>query len=86
MPRERIQRPDTCAGCGADLHSCVHCRFFDPGRSNQCSEPRAEWVREKDRANFCGYFVPRTSVNLTARGGTNRTADARAAFHDLFKK
>ena len=43
-------------------------------------------MRVKDRANFCGYFAPRTSVNLTARGGNNRTADARAAFHNLFKK
>ncbi len=67
------------------MHSCRHCRFFAPGRSNQCSEPQAEWVRDKERANFCGYFAPRASVNLTARGGRNPTADARAAFNALFK-
>ena len=86
MPREKIQRLDTCAGCGTDLHSCVHCRFFDPGRNNQCSEPQAEWVRDKESSNFCGYFEPRTSINLTARGGGSRSVDARAAFHNLFKK
>lgn len=85
MPREKVHRGDTCAGCGADLHTCVHCRFHDPARSNQCSEPRAEWVSDKERANFCEYFEPRMSINLTARGGRNRTADARAAFHNLFK-
>ncbi len=86
MPREKVQRLDTCANCGADLHSCVHCRYFDPGRSNECSESQAEPVRDKERSNFCGYFEPRTSVDLTARGGRNRTTDARAAFHDLFRK
>ena len=86
MPREKIQRLDTCSSCGADLHSCVHCRFFDPGRNNQCSEPQAEWVRDKEASNFCGYYEPRMSVNLSARGGSNRTLDARAAFHNLFKK
>ena len=85
MPREKIQRNDTCNACGTDLHSCVHCRFFDPGRNNQCSEPQAEWVRDKERSNFCGYYEPRISVNLTARGGSNPSLDARAAFHNLFK-
>ena len=85
VAREKVHRRDTCVGCGADLHSCVHCRFFDPSRSNQCSEPEAEWVSEKENANFCDFFEPRTSVNLTARGGTSKQADARSAFDDLFK-
>ncbi|MCY4188419.1 MAG: hypothetical protein OXD30_08045 [Bryobacterales bacterium] len=86
MPRERIERNASCPACGTDLHSCVHCRFFDPGRSNQCSEPQAEWVRDKTSSNFCGYFEPRSSVDLTARGRRNPAADAREAFHNLFKK
>ena len=86
MPRDKIARTESCAGCGADLHSCVHCRFFDPSRNNQCAEPQAEWVRDKESANFCGYFEVRTSIDLTARGGGNRVVDAKAAFHNLFKK
>ncbi len=86
MTREKIQRGDSCSACGADLHACVNCRFFDPGRNNQCSEPQAEWVRDKESSNFCGYFEPRASVNLTARGGKHPGADARAAFDNLFKK
>ncbi len=86
VPREKIGRRDACVGCGADLHSCVHCRFYDPSRDNQCAEPQAEWVRDKESANFCGYYEVRTSVNLTARGGTNKAADARAAFNSLFRK
>ena len=86
MPREKVQRLDTCNGCGADLHACVHCRYFDTGRNNQCSEPQAEWVRDKESSNFCGYFEARTSVNLTARGGSHKSTDARATFDSLFKK
>ena len=85
MPGDQIGRRDACAGCGADLHACVHCRYFDPSRSNQCSEPQAEWVSEKESSNFCDYFEPRTTVNLSSQGRSGRKVDARAAFHNLFK-
>jgi hypothetical protein len=34
------------------------CRFFDPRKANQCAEPVADPVQNKERANFCGYFEP----------------------------
>ncbi len=87
LPGGKIYRRDVCAQCGADLHSCAHCRFFDPSRNNQCAEPQAEWVKDKDRSNFCGYFDPRTSVDALSRSAAaDRTPSARAAFDDLFKK
>ncbi len=86
MPRDKVSREDSCDGCGTDLHCCAHCRSFNPSRSKQCSEPRAEWVRDKHRANSCRYFSPRTSVNLTSSRGSSSATDARAAFHNLFKK
>ena len=50
----------TYTGCGShcdgDLHYCRNCRFFDPGKHNQCAETQAEWVSEKERANFRDYF------------------------------
>lgn len=86
-PGKNIYRHDACAQCDCDLHSCVHCRFFDASRNNQCAEPQAEWVKDKDRANFCDYFEPRTGVGSSNRdGGANRTGGARSAFDDLFKK
>ena len=33
---------------------CVH---FDPGVPKQCREDDAEEVREKERLNFCDWFV-----------------------------
>ena len=52
----RALRSDVCPSCKRDLHACVQCRFYDPGYHNQCREPKAEMVRERERANVCDYF------------------------------
>ncbi len=72
--------------CGCAL--LQNCRFFDPGKNNQCSETQADYVREKDKANFCDYFQPNNRVPLTTRGGaqTAQRNDVRKAFDNLFKK
>ena len=51
-----IGRMSKCKKCGADLHVCKLCKYFDKSRSNQCQEPIADAVNDKQRANFCGYF------------------------------
>lgn len=83
-PGDRILRSDECGGCGADLHCCRNCRFFDPSKNNQCAEPRAEWAAEKGKANFCDYFEPRTTLDLVGRSRSGPQA-AGKAFDDLFK-
>jgi hypothetical protein len=85
LPSQKIQRSGTCRQCDADLHCCRNCRFFDPGKNNQCAEPQAEWVSEKGRANFCDYFEPRTTIDLVNRSGSTPD-DARKSFDALFKK
>ncbi len=32
------------------------CKYYDTRVSNSCTEPIAEKVNDKTRANFCGYF------------------------------
>jgi hypothetical protein len=32
------------------------CLYYDSALGQQCREPVAEYVAEKQRANFCGYF------------------------------
>lgn len=51
-------RETRCPGCGKPTRVCRNCRWFAPGRPNDCEEPVAEAVLEKSRANFCGYFEP----------------------------
>ena len=55
---DRIGFRDECPGCGRALHSCRNCGFYDPACNNSCREPMAERVVDKERFNFCEYFVP----------------------------
>ena len=52
------QREGECPQCRKQTHVCRNCHFYEPGRPNDCQEPIAEPVRDKDRANFCDYFEP----------------------------
>jgi hypothetical protein len=53
-----IERRDECPACHAQLYVCRFCEFHDPKVAKQCREPIADEVKDKDRANFCGYFKP----------------------------
>jgi hypothetical protein len=57
-----LSRRAECPGCGAELHVCRMCRFYDTAVANQCREPVAEPVGDKTRANFCGYLEPRADA------------------------
>lgn len=79
-----IFRSTDCPHCGAALHSCVNCRFYQPGSHYDCHETVDEEVQDKEAANFCEYF----SVNLSPTA-SNSCADkkkqaARNAFDNLF--
>ncbi len=79
-----VGRKETCPHCGADLRVCFNCRFYDPGAYNQCHEPQAERVVDKDRSNFCEYFVFRDTA--AARATNGRSSDAKSKLESLFKK
>ncbi len=57
--KDKIQRKDVCSQCGSDLRCCYNCHFYDKQAYHQCGEPQAEWVRYKERGNFCDFFRPR---------------------------
>ncbi|MBI4749938.1 MAG: hypothetical protein HY774_15740 [Acidobacteria bacterium] len=81
----RVGRTAECTECGADLHCCRNCRFFDTSAPNQCREPIAEPEKDKAAANFCDYFEANTKIALTTRSGPT-SSDSRKAFDALFKK
>jgi hypothetical protein len=54
-----LGRSAECKACGAELHVCRLCEFYDPRAAKACREPVAEEVQDKTRANFCDYFQPR---------------------------
>ena len=81
--KDRVMRKDTCLKCGRDLHSCVQCRFHDRAYHNQCREPKAAMVGERERANVCDYFEFGSLKSAAAGAEQDK---ARRALDDLFKK
>jgi len=81
---ERVGFRDACEACGADLHVCRNCRFHDPSAYNECREPNAERVADRDRANRCDYFAAAEGTGGAATGGS--AGDARSRLAALFKK
>ena len=79
----KVGRKDACPFCGADLRCCLNCVFFDRTVSKQCRETVTELVKEKEKANFCDYFVFVENRIAAADAGS---AQARRALDDLFKK
>lgn len=73
-------RRDECPFCGADMRVCLNCRFYDAGAYNECKEPSADRVTDKEKANFCDYFE--------FGDGSGRKEDdkdkAKKAIDDLF--
>ena len=56
-----FSRYEECSTCKADLHVCIACRSYDSTAANACREDRADFVLDKDKANFCDYFKPNPS-------------------------
>lgn len=71
-----IERRDECPACRAQLYVCKFCEFFDPKVAKQCREPVADEVKEKERANFCGYFNPNPNAYVPADGAAANKAKA----------
>ncbi len=74
---------DECPRCASPLHCCRNCKFYDPGYHNQCREPMAERVVDKERANFCEFFAPAPDGQHRAKV---EKADVREKLEKLFKK
>jgi hypothetical protein len=77
-----VGRGDTCPHCRADLRCCKNCVYFDTSAANQCREPTAEFVGDKERANFCGMY----KAFGGERSGASDVASAKAKLEALFRK
>ena len=49
-----------CPECGIDLHTCTNCRYYAPGKPNDCEVPGTEFIRDREAANFCEEFKLKT--------------------------
>ena len=81
----KIGRQDTCPHCGRDLRCCKQCTFYDQNAYNECREVAAERIVDKERANFCDFFLPKGEKKVIG-GSFNRTKEAKEALEALFRK
>ncbi|MCC6278450.1 MAG: hypothetical protein IT289_11100 [Oligoflexia bacterium] len=78
---EKVGRGDVCQFCRIDVRVCRNCQFYDPRAYNECKEPAADRVVDKEKANFCDFFQPRQGPVSAAM-----KADPKFAAEALFKK
>lgn len=79
---ERVGFRQEC-DCGEDLHVCLNCKFYDSTSYNECKEPTADNVKEKDRSNLCEFFQASAAGK---EGFGSEKDDLLKAAEALFKK
>ena len=77
----KVYKTTVCPDCGKELKICMNCLHYDPSAHHECREPQAEYVQDKEKANFCDYFIP---GGKPGRRGTDKSDEAKKKFEDLF--
>jgi hypothetical protein len=75
-----IGRRTTCPECDADLHRCLNCRHYDTSAGNECREPHAERIVDKESSCACELF----QLGDGAPRRRHRSDDARNRLAALF--
>ncbi len=57
LPR-RIPFKETCDHCNAWLHVCKNCKYYSPGKPNDCLVPGTEPIADREAFNLCEEFTP----------------------------
>jgi len=81
---EKILRKDVCPHCDSDLRCCFNCNFYDKVAYHQCKEPEVEWVRYKERGNFCDWFRPKQAFFKKAQKPVTKE-DFKEHWNSLFR-
>ena len=82
-----IYRNSECPVCNTDLHSCLNCKFYDESSHYECKETIDELVKDKERRNFCDYFVEKqydSNSDNSSKSVEDAKKSARDAFNSLF--
>lgn len=79
----RVGRDETCPHCHRDLRCCFNCALYDVS-SSYCREPQSEEVRDRERSNFCDFFVFRD--RNTRDESVNQIKKAKEKWEQLFKQ
>ena len=82
---EKTGRTEECPHCRRDLHCCLQCRFYDKTAHHECRETQAEYVQDKEKANFCDYFVFDPQIQK-AKDADKKAQEAKSQLEALFRK
>lgn len=81
----KVSRNENCPYCSYDIHCCLNCRFYSESKHNNCMEPRAEWVSDSERRNYCEYFEARTAEGFIGSAKDEKEEALKRA-ESLFEK
>jgi ribosome-binding protein aMBF1 (putative translation factor) len=76
----------SCHHCGGDLHICLNCSFYSKTSHNNCTEPRSEKQRSRDKGNFCDWFRFKEGLSQDGSASSDSRDDVKKKFDDLFRK
>lgn len=74
-----FSRYEECSACKADLHVCLACKNYNSNLSDACQEDRADFVLDKDKANFCDFFKAIPKPYSKQDNAESRAARAKLA-------
>ena len=76
----KISFKEECPHCYGGMHSCKMCSHYDCSQYNECKEPMADRIVDKEKNNYCDYFI----LGGLNQNTTNQSAldAAKALFKD----
>ncbi|MFT6898641.1 MAG: hypothetical protein ACJA13_003065 [Paraglaciecola sp.] len=78
-----MSRREECSQCHCDQHVCKMCVYYDSASRISCLEEHAEYIADRERANFCDYFSPSNAAfNASARQKQQQAKARLAALFD----
>ncbi len=81
----KITRSSLCPACKKELKVCLNCKFYEEGAHWDCLENIPEQIVDKERANFCEYFVYVDRINRKYQEKLQKDLEeARNKFFKLF--
>ncbi len=82
LATEPLSYRESCEHCHADLHACKYCKNYDSTAYNECREPQAERVIDKEKNNRCDEYKINSNKTIFKSASEDLLQQAEA----LFKK
>ncbi|HSX26681.1 MAG TPA: hypothetical protein VLE89_06715 [Chlamydiales bacterium] len=71
IPEGKIGFRAVCPHCDTDLHVCKNCRYYSPGKPNDCAVPGTEYIRDREANNFCEEFKVKLDMEKPPKNNFN---------------